>query len=317
MGIVYKNTMKFSLSTLTNDQLMRYGTYASVGVASLIVLIKIVAVGATGSLSILSSLVDSALDILASLINLVALHYALQPADEDHRFGHGKAEDIAAFAQAAFITGSALFIFSEAIQRIVMKQTIESEGIGIIVMIISMVLTAGLVVFQRYIMHRTSSRVIEADSLHYLTDLAVNAAVIVSLLLSKAWNATWIDPLIALLIAVYICRSAWQVGIRAFNNLMDRELEEDQRDKIKMIVLSHPEIHGMHDLRTRYSGTKIIIQFHLELYGTMSLNDAHRISEEVEESICKEFPGAEITIHQDPLESTDDALARERVLAVR
>lgn len=302
---------------MTNEQLMRFGTYASVSVASLIVLIKIIAVGATGSLSILSSLVDSALDILASVINLVALHYALQPADEDHRFGHGKAEDIASFAQAAFITGSAFFILSEAVQRIVNAQPIESEAVGIIVMIASMVLTAGLVLFQRYIIKRTHSGVIAADALHYVTDLVVNGAVIISLLLSKAWNAPWVDPVIALLIALYICRGAWKVGIRAFNNLMDRELDEDQRNKIKMIILSHKEIHGMHDLRTRYAGTQMIIQFHLELYGTMSLNDAHRISEEVEENICNAFPGSEVTIHQDPLESTNEDLARERVLAVR
>lgn len=304
------------LSKEQSGRLMRLATYASVTVAGLIIVAKFFAWIVTDSLSMLSTLVDSMLDILVSIINMAAVHYALKPADEDHRFGHGKAEDIASFAQAAFIAGSAVFITIEAITRLVTPHTIESPRLGIAVMVYSIVLTVALLVFQRYVINRTRSTVISADSMHYKTDLLVNLAVIVALLGSMFWDTLYMDTLIALAIAAYIFKSAWEIGREAFNKLMDKELDEPTRDQIKAIVLEHKEVKGMHDLRTRYSGIQLFIQFHLELDGSVTLYDAHKIAEEVEKDILKAFPNAEVTIHEDPEDTEVISLLKEQVKSI-
>jgi ferrous-iron efflux pump FieF len=296
---------------------MRIATYASTGTAMLIILMKIVAWLFTGSLSLLSSLIDSFLDIGASLVNLFAVRYALQPADDDHRFGHGKAEDIAAMLQAAFIVGSAVFITIEAIKRFIEPAPISNAGIGISVMVASALLTAVLVTFQRYVIRLTGSNVIKADSLHYMTDLSVNLAVILGFIIVHYTLWDWVDPLLALGIAAYIFIAAWHVARDAFDRLMDKELPESTRQRIMHVVLAHKEVRGLHDLRTRYVGHRPFIQFHVELDGDMTLDRAHQISDEVEANIIAAFPDAEVIIHQDPEEDEPVALELEGVKAVR
>jgi ferrous-iron efflux pump FieF len=286
--------------TLNNSLLMRLATYASVIVALMIIIAKIIAWLMTDSLSLMASLIDSTLDVLASLVNLFAIYYALKPADDDHRFGHGKAKDIAAFAQSAFITGSAIFIGAEAINRIISPREIMHSDIGIMAMSFSIVMILGLVIFQRFVIYRTKSRLVEADSIHYQADLLVNAVVIFSLWLSHYFKLTFIDPVLGLLIAAYILRSAWKVGRKSFDSLMDKELEDSIRESIMEIALSVKDVKGIHDLRTRHSGTTPIIQIHVELDPHLPLYQAHEVSEAVEAAILALLPTSEVLVHLDP-----------------
>jgi ferrous-iron efflux pump FieF len=224
----------------------------------------------------------------------------LQPADREHRFGHGKAEPLASLAQSAFICGSAVFLLIEAGQRIAHPRDIANTDIGYAVMVFSIVLTVILVGFQRYVVKKSGSIAINADSLHYQTDVLINLGVMVSLFLSSSLGWLYADPLIAALIAVYIVKGAWGIGNSALAILMDRELEDDERQKIRDIVMAHSEVKGLHDLRTRSSGINSFIQFHLELDGEMKLRDAHEISEQVELELMDAFPNAEVIIHEDP-----------------
>ena len=280
--------------------LMRVAAIASVSVALVLIATKFAAWVLTDSVSLLSTLIDSFLDAAASILNLIAVHHALQPADREHRFGHGKAEPLASLAQSAFICGSAVFLLIEAGQRIAHPRDIANTDIGYAVMVFSIVLTVILVGFQRYVVKKSGSIAINADSLHYQTDVLINLGVMVSLFLSSSLGWLYADPLIAALIAVYIVKGAWGIGNTALAILMDRELEDDERQKIRDIVMAHSEVKGLHDLRTRSSGINSFIQFHLELDGEMKLRDAHKISEQVELELMDAFPNAEVIIHEDP-----------------
>ena len=279
---------------------MRLATYASVAVASLLIVTKFGAWVKTDSVSLLSTLIDSLLDVAASVLNLIAVHHALQPADFEHRFGHGKAEALAGLGQAAFISGSAAFLLIEAGQRIINPKTIENSEIGIAVMVVAIVLTVFLVAFQRYVVRKTGSLAIGADSLHYQTDVLVNASVIVSLLLVTrlGWNQA--DPLFAIAIAGYIAWAAWKIAYGAFNVLMDREMPDEDRQRIRAIAMAHPEVHDLHDLRTRSSGTQVFIQLDLEMDGGLMLRDAHAVAVQVMIELADAFPNAEVFVHQDP-----------------
>jgi ferrous-iron efflux pump FieF len=263
----------------------------------------------------LATLIDSSLDALASLVNLLAVRHALTPADREHRFGHGKAEALAGLAQAIFITGSALFLLVESARRVVDPVAPQAHGLGIGVMVFSIVATLLLLAYQRHVIRQTGSTAISADALHYRTDLLVNASVILALWLSmRGWPG--FDALFAIGIALYILYSAWEIVKQAFDHLMDRELPDDERDRIRQIAVAHPQVRGMHDLRSRRSGTATFIQLHLELDDELSLLQAHRISDEVEERLGEVYPGAEIIIHIDPLsvvpgESVPDFLRGE------
>lgn len=289
-------------------QLMRWATYASVTVACILIVGKLYAWTVTDSVSLLSTLIDSLLDAAASIVNLLAVRHALQPADREHRFGHGKAEALAGLAQSAFISGSAVFLLFEAIERLANPKAISGTEVGYIVMAISIVLTLALVIFQRFVVKRSGSVAISADSLHYQTDLLINASVILSLYLASQMNWPLADPLFAVAIAAYIIYTAWQIGHGAFQILMDRELPDDDRDKIREIVLAQPGVMGMHDLRTRSSGTQAFIQLHLELDGEMKLKDAHVIADRVELEVGNAFPNAEVMVHEDP-EGVDERQA--------
>ena len=291
------------------QRLMRISTYASVAIASSLVILKLLAWLLSDSVAILSSLIDSGLDTVASLVTLIAVSHALIPADREHRFGHGKAEAIAALGQSAFIAGSALFLFFESGNRIMRPQVVEYGYLAIAVMIASLVLTLGLVRFQNYVVTKTNSVAIGADSAHYKADILVNAGIIASLILTTQLHMPLADPLIAIVVSIYIMYSARKIGLTALDAVMDHELSEADRQRITTIVEAHAEVKGLHDLRTRMAGTQPFIQLHLELPGEMNLNDAHIISDQVEAEVLQQFPGAEVIIHQDPegiKEKTDD-----------
>ena len=279
---------------------MRLATYASVATAAILIAVKLVAWLYTDSISLLSTLVDSVLDIFASLVNLAAVRHALTPADKEHRFGHGKAEPLAALGQAAFISGSALFLIFEAGHRLFDPEPLTHTTLGIWVMVFAIVTTFALTRFQAYVVGKTGSMAIRADSLHYVGDLLVNISVIVALLLVAELGWLWVDSVFGLAIAVYISTNAWRIAHGAYDMLMDRELPDDERQRIKEIVLAHPRVIDLHDLRTRSSGPYAFIQIHLELDGAMSLLESHEIADEVEALIREAFPEAEVLIHQDP-----------------
>lgn len=281
-------------------RLMRLATYASVSTAVLLVAAKLAAWIATDSVAMLSALIDSVLDVLASLVNLLAVRQALQPADREHRFGHGKAEALAGLGQAAFITGSAVFLLFQAARRLASPEAVENSEVGIAVMVLAIIATFALVIFQRYVVRETGSVAIAADSLHYRSDLLLNASVIAALILSASFGWRSADPIFAIGIVAVVLFSAWRILRTAFDTLMDREFSDDLREQIRSIALSHPEVRDMHDLRTRKSGADSFIQLHLDLTVDISLLRAHEIADAVEAKIKEAFPEAEVMIHQDP-----------------
>ena len=288
-------------------RLMRRSTYATVAVATVLIAAKLAVWTLSGSVALLSSLFDSILDALASLVTLFAVHRALAPADREHRFGYGKAEALAALGQSLFVGGSVLVLVWEAGRRILAPPAIEAEYWAVAVMVLSLMMTLGLVRYQRYVARESGSLAITADSIHYLTDVLVNAGIAVGLLAVAVLDWRLVDPLLAIAVAAYLAHAAWQIARPALDMLMDREFDDAARARIRDLVLSHPEVKAMHDLRTRSSGVHSFIQFHLELDGDMTLHRAHAIADEVEQKVAGEFPGAEVLIHQDPA-----GLAEER-----
>jgi ferrous-iron efflux pump FieF len=281
-------------------RLMRLATYASVAVAGVLIVFKLFAWLATDSVSMLSTLLDSVLDAAASVINLLAVRHALTPADREHRFGHGKAEPLAALGQSAFVAGSAVLLIVEVGRRLWRPQPIENGDLGILVMLGSIFLTIILVLFQRHVVRKTGSLAIGADRLHYMGDVLVNGGVILALVLSQLLGWPLIDPVFGAVIAAYILYTAWSIARSSLDMLMDRELPDEDRLKIRAIAMAHPEVKALHELRTRASGPAVFIQFHLEMDGQMSLYDAHRVADQVEDEILAAYPGAEVIIHQDP-----------------
>ncbi|MCC6466946.1 MAG: cation diffusion facilitator family transporter [Alphaproteobacteria bacterium] len=279
---------------------MRLATYASVAAAGVLIVVKLAVWIATGSVSIMASLLDSLLDAGASMVNLLAVRHSLTPPDREHRFGHGKAEPLAGLAQSAFIAGSAVLLLVQAAERLVEPRAIPHAGVGIAVMGFSMLVTVALVMFQRRVIARTNSTAIRADSLHYAGDIMVNGGVIVALLLAKALDAPIFDPLFGGMVAFYIVYSAWQIVRLSLDMLMDRELPEEDRRRIRDLCLQHIEVRRVHDLRTRVAGPDIFIQAHVEMDGAMTLLDAHAVSDDLENRLKAAFPGAEVMIHQDP-----------------
>ena len=282
------------------ERLMRLATYSSVAVASILIFVKTGAWLSTESLSLLASLVDSMLDVGASLISLIAVHHALQPADKEHRFGHGKAEAIAGLAQSAFIAGSGVFLLFESADRLINPVKVVNTTLGISIMVIAIVLTVILVGFQTYVVRKTNSIAIKADTVHYRADLLVNLAVIVSLILVANFDLYVVDPIFAVLIVGYMSFGAYQISARSLDVLMDKEFPNSERERIKKIAESHRSVLNVHDMRTRSSGTTSFIQFHAEMPNDISLVEAHEIADEVMLMIEEAFPNTEVLIHQDP-----------------
>ena len=281
-------------------QLMRRATAFAVAAAALMIVAKLGAWLATDSVSLLSSLADSVMDVLASLINLFAVRQALQPPDREHRFGHGKAEPLAGLGQALFISASAIFLIVEAVGRILDPEPIARAPVGIGVMVFAIFVTTALVAYQRRVVRLTGSTAIRADSLHYASDILMNIGVIAALALAMTVGWGLADPIIAIMIAGVIVHAAYRVARGAIEQLMDSEFAEEDRERIRLIVLEHPEVLDCHDLRTRRSGIDSFIQVHVEMDRSLTLLRAHEISDTVEARIREVFPHAEVLIHADP-----------------
>jgi len=299
------------------NRLRRLATYASVSVAALLITVKFAAWLETGSVALLSSLVDSLLDAAASLVNLMAVRHAMSPADREHRFGHGKAEPLAVLGQSAFITGSALLLLAEAVRHLIWPVPVENAPIGIAVMVVSIAVTIGLVLYQRHVVRRTGSLAISADELHYRSDILLNLSVIAALVLGDALDLPVLDPLFGATIGIWIVYCAARLARLSLTQLMDRELSDDERETIRAIAQSHPDVAAAHDLRTRVAGPTTFIQIHIEMDGALSLIRAHEISDEVEAGLRAAYPNAEILIHQDPVGVEEPRSSFPRRVAVR
>lgn len=289
-----------------NARLLRQATYASVLVAVSLIALKTLAWLMSGSVSLLGSLIDSVMDAGASLINLFAVRYALTPADRSHRFGHGKAEALAALAQSVFITASALLVLWQGVERLRSPAPLEAAWYGVAVMLISIIVTLLLLRFQSHVIRQTGSTAIRADSLHYRSDLLLNAAVIVALLL--AWyGISRTDALFGIGIALYIGYGAQQIGRDAVRILMDHELPDEVRQEALRLARAVPGVVDAHDLRTRQSGQQWFMQLHLELPGDLPLDEAHKLGDQARDAIQQRFPQAEVLVHKDPTGSVTSA----------
>lgn len=282
-------------------RLLRLATRASVAVACTLIVAKAIAWWLSGSVSMLAGLTDSALDGITSLLNLLAVHYALRPADDDHRYGHGKAESLAGMAQALFIGGSAVLITLQAIERLKHPEPVSAPWLSIGVIVFSLALTVALLILQHRVIKATGSNAVRADSLHYRSDLLLNGSILVALVLAGfGWHQ--VDPWFGLGIAAYILWSAIHIARESFAVLMDEELPPDVSRHMLELACSVPGVLGAHDLRTRISGNHWFVQLHLELPGDLTLSVAHAISDQAADAIHAAYPRAEVLVHADPQE---------------
>jgi ferrous-iron efflux pump FieF len=281
------------------QKLAKQATIASVLVAITLIITKTWAYWMTGSVSLLGSLLDSILDGVTSLMNFFALRFALEPADDEHKFGHGKLESIAALTQSAFMIGSALVLVLNSLDVMFDERQVVRSEIGVAVSILAILLTLALVVFQKYVTKRSRSLIVEADSLHYQGDLLMNVAVILALIFVD-FGIIWMDAAMAIGIAIFLCISAWAVGKKAFEDLMDQHLPEVEL-QIQELVQSSPGGAGCHDVRCRQSGPNIFIQFHLEIDRKLPLWSAHEIGDRIENGIKEIYPTADVIVHLDPV----------------
>jgi ferrous-iron efflux pump FieF len=282
-------------STLTTR-----AAFASISMALFLLGLKVYAVWQTGSVAMLGSLADTGLDLLASLATLYGVRYAAQPADSEHRFGHGKAEALAALFQVFIIALSALAIFYRAIERLMKGEVTAHAEYGIGVSTIAIIATLGLLAYQRYVIKKTKSVAITADHVHYQSDVLLNLAVIAALALDQYAGIKWADPVFGIGIAAALMLGAWRASTQAVDQLMDREWPEEKRQHFLRVAARHPELEGIHDLRTRTSGTQDFVQFHVWMDPNMTVAEAHRVMDEVEDKLAHEFPATEILIHIDP-----------------
>lgn len=286
-----------------HGRLMRLATYASVSTAMVLLLAKLYTWWVTDSLAMLSSFTDSVFDVLMSAINMLAVRYALKPADDDHQFGHTSIEDIAGLAQCAFVLAAMALIVLQSVERLANPHsTLSHPELGIGVSVLGMVLTTVLVAYQTYVARKTKSLVVAADRLHYAGDVLFNLGVLAAYVLSSYFGMVQADAVIAIVIAFVVLWSNHSIGVRAFNNLMDRELPDEDKARILALVEAMPEIRNYHKLKTRASGIKPFIQLHVDLDAGLSFREAHAITDRLERQILTAFPEADIIIHADPLD---------------
>jgi ferrous-iron efflux pump FieF len=288
--------------------LKRWAAAASLGVGVILIAVKFVAFIMTDSVSMLSSLMDSSFDAVASLVTMISIAHAATPADEEHRFGHGKMEALSALGQAVFIFGSAIFLLFESIRRFFTPMRLHDADVGVCVMVLSIVLTGTLIAFQVYVIRKTRSVAIAADHLHYKGDLLMNLGVFMALTLSYYSRWPYYDPLFAGIIALALLYGSHSITRESFDILMDKEIPAADREKIMALVRAHKGVAAIHDLRTRNTGARIFIEFHMEVDGELTLNRAHVITEEVEKILFDAFPNAEVLIHQEPAGIDDHRL---------
>ncbi|MGN6374104.1 MAG: cation diffusion facilitator family transporter [Sphingomonas sp.] len=273
---------------------------ASVATACVLIVAKAVAAWLTGSVAMLGSLADSGLDLLASLVTLYGVWLAAAPADEDHRFGHGKAEALAALFQVALITASAIAIAWRAIERLSAPAQTSEAGVGIGVSLFAIAVTALLLAYQRAVIRRTGSVAIRADNMHYQSDVLLNVSVIVAIAIDQYVGWRQADPIFGIGIALWLAWGAFQASLEAIDQLMDKEWPEEQRAEFLELAARHPELRGIHDFRTRRSGSHDFAQFHMYVARDMTVADAHEVMDAVEANIREVFPKVEILIHLDP-----------------
>ncbi|HWI88646.1 MAG TPA: cation diffusion facilitator family transporter [Sphingomicrobium sp.] len=273
---------------------------ASIAMAVVLIVLKAYAAVQTSSMAMLGSLADSGLDFVASLIILLGVRIAAAPADTDHRFGHGKAEALAALVQVILITLSAIFIGFRAVQRLLSAAQTADAELGITVSVVAMILTAGLITYQRRVVRRTGSLAISTDRLHYSSDLLLNGSVVVALGLDQYAHLAGADAVFGLLIALWLLWGAWSASSHAFDQLMDREWPDERREQFLAAAKEYPELAGLHDFRTRSSGTHFFAQFHVWVPPEWTVREAHDRLDRVEEELQKRFPDTEILIHVDP-----------------
>ena len=284
----------------------RSAAFASIVTALLLVGLKLWAVWQTDSMALLGSLADSALDLIASLATLTGVIIAARPADRTHRFGHGKAEALAAIFQVMLIALSAAGIAMQSAEALAEGQRVAAAQEGIVVSVIAILATFALLAYQRFVIARTGSLAISTDHLHYQSDLLLNLAVIAALVLDRYAGLAGADPLFGLGIAGWLLWGAWRAGSEAIDHLMDREWPEDKRRRFVAVAARHPELSRLHDLRTRTSGGIDFVQFHVDLPGDYTVEQAHDIIERVEKDLHAEFPDAEVLIHIDPEGHVDE-----------
>jgi ferrous-iron efflux pump FieF len=278
---------------------------ASIVMAIFLVGLKIWASVETSSMAMLGSLADSTLDLVASLVVLLGVRVAAQPADREHRFGHGKAEALASLVQVLIITVSALFIGFESVKRILEGAQTAHAELGIGVSIVAMAATLALIAYQRHVVRRTGSVAIATDRLHYSSDLMLNGSVIVALALDQYAGVVGADAVFGLAIALWLAVGAWISSRHALDQLMDREWPDELRERFVAAAKEYPELAGLHDLRTRTSGTHHFVQFHVWVPADWTVREAHDRMDKVEEELQQKFPATEILIHLDPEGNTD------------
>ncbi|MEY4722210.1 MAG: divalent metal cation transporter FieF [Pseudomonadota bacterium] len=302
--------------TTSTNALNRSAAFASIGVAVLLVGLKAWAALSTGSTAMLGSLADTALDLVASLATLAGVWVAAQPDDEKHRFGHGKAEALAAMFQVVLISISALTLGARAVEQFFAGSRTEAAGEGIGVSLIAMAATLALLAWQRHVIRQTNSLAISTDHVHYQSDLLLNLAVIAALALDQYAGIAGSDPLFGIAIAAWLLWGGWGASRAAIEQLMDKEWPEEKKARFIEVLGRHPELRGVHDLRTRTSGNRDFVQFHVWVDGRMSVAAAHEVMDDIEAKLLAEFPGVEILIHPDPDGLVDEkGMAAEDVLA--
>ena len=283
------------------DPLVKSASIASLLVSSTLIVLKYYGWVTTTSVSLLGSLADSLIDFLASVFVFIAVSYSLLPADAKHRFGYDKSEGLAAFIQSLLIGISGVYVFSEAITRLLNPSQINQPNIAIWIILVSIALTIALIIYQKYVVKKSQSMAIESDQYHYLTDTFINLSVLFSIVITGWTRFTFIDAVVGLLISGVVLYTAFILLKKSFKILLDQEIQSSHRDQIRKIALQHPQVLGFHDLRTRDTGRKYIIQFHLELDPKMSLLESHRITDEVTDNVLDVYPNSELIIHTDPL----------------
>ncbi len=282
-------------------RLKRAATSLALVIGVIMLGMKVGAWALTHSVSVLSALMDSVLDSIMAIVNFMAIRKALIPADRFHRFGFGKFEQLAALAQAAFIIGAAFVIVFEAIDRFIHPHEVGNAEWGVAFIVGVLILLTGLALYQQHVVRLTGSIVVRADSVHIKGDVLMHLGVIISLLIGSMGGIPWADSAIALCIAAFLFWNAKGIFNESLGILLDRELSDEERHKIRDIALSHPHIHGVHDLRTRSSGERMFIQLHVEMAPDIPLKDAHSFAEEAIDSILETYPNAEVQVHQEPL----------------
>ncbi len=303
---IHKKTSRFPMTApipIARERiatLKKRATLLSVLVGFAMLCVKAAAFFATGSISVLTSVLDSLMDNAMGVVNFIAVRKSLKPADRRHRFGFGKFEPLAGLVQGAFIVVVAVLIAVEAVQRLIEPQTIENAELGVGAMLVATALMGGLVLYQNRVVRLTGSIVVRADALHYKADVLMHVGIIASLSLGDALGAWWLDAACALAIALFLAWGARGIFKQSLAILLDREIPDADRKRIRAVALAHPKVQDIHDLRTRSSGDRAFAQLHLEMNGAMTLDEAHRVAHEVIDALERELPDTEVQIHQEP-----------------